>query len=358
MKLASVRYLAGEGFKNTWVNRLMTFASVGVLMACMILIGLALVFSENISLALGRLEQQNVVMVYMKDYNWALYEKKEADNSSAESSAEPSADPSAEQSGEGEQPTETPDQNGIVSSDYVIHNEDEAKALCDEISKLPNVASVEYVSSADGLKEVTDSMLDGKQDYFSFLNEDYGNPLSAAARVTMNDMSEFNATVEKIKGISGVDLVRSYDNLAEKITSLKKGITVAGFWIIAILLVISLMIVSNTIRVTMYSRKLQISIMKAVGATDAFIRVPFMVEGMVIGIASALLSEGLLYFIYRVGTESIAAMLGTTTVIPFGKMALPLLGIFMAIGIGAGMLGSIIMISKYLRKEGSEFAAI
>ena len=118
MKLASVRYLAGEGFKNTWVNRLMTFASVGVLMACMILIGLALVFSENISLALGRLEQQNVVMVYMKDYNWALYEKKEADNSSAESSAEPSADPSAKQSGEGEQPTETPDQNGIVSSDY------------------------------------------------------------------------------------------------------------------------------------------------------------------------------------------------------------------------------------------------
>ena len=350
MKLASVRYLAGEGFKNTWVNRLMTFASVGVLMACMILIGLALVFSENISLALGRLEQQNVVMVYMKDYNWALYEKKEADNSSAESSDE--------QSGEGEQPTETPDQNGIVSSDYVIHNEDEAKALCDEISKLPNVASVEFVSSEEGLKEVTDSMLDGKQDYFSFLNEDYGNPLSAAARVTMNDMSEFNATVEKIKGISGVDLVRSYDNLAEKITSLKKGITVAGFWIIAILLVISLMIVSNTIRVTMYSRKLQISIMKAVGATDAFIRVPFMVEGMVIGIASALLSEGLLYFIYRVGTESIAAMLGTTTVIPFGKMALPLLGIFMAIGIGAGMLGSIIMISKYLRKEGSEFAAI
>lgn len=363
MKLASVRYLAGEGFKNTWVNRLMTFASVGVLMACMILIGLALVFSENISLALGRLEQQNVVMVYMKDYNWALYEKKDAENSSAESSetAENASSAAAEgETGEGEQQTEaeTPDQNGIVSTDYVIHNEDEANALCDEISKLPNVASVEYVSSEEGLKEITDSMLDGKQDYFTFLNEDYGNPLSAAARVTMNDMSEFSETVEKIKDISGVGRIRSYDNLAEKITSLKKGITVAGFWIIAILLIISLMIVSNTIRVTMYSRKLQISIMKAVGATDAFIRVPFMVEGMVIGIASALLSEGLLYFIYRVGTESIASMLGTTTVIPFGKMALPLLGIFALIGIGAGMLGSIIMISKYLRKEGSEFAAI
>ena len=82
MKLASIRYLAGEGFKNTWVNRLMTVASIGVLMACMILIGLALVFSENISLALGRLEQQNVVMVYMKDYSWALYDGGAEDTSS------------------------------------------------------------------------------------------------------------------------------------------------------------------------------------------------------------------------------------------------------------------------------------
>lgn len=359
MKLASVRYLAGEGFKNTWVNRIMTIASVGVLMACMILIGLALVFSENISLALGRLEQQNVVMVYMKDYNWALYDKKEAESQSETASAEnSSAETVSDGSSEGGAEAETPDKNGIVSSDYVIHNDDEAKALCDEIAKLPNVASVEYVSSTDGLKEVTDTMLEGKQEYFSFLNEDYGNPLSGAARVTMKSMAEFDETVKKIGELSGVHRVRSYDNLAEKITSLKNGITVAGFWIIAILLVISLMIVSNTIRVTMYSRKLQISIMKAVGATDAFIRIPFMVEGMVIGIVSALLSEGLLYFIYRVGTESIASMLGTTSVIPFGRMAWPLLGIFMAIGIGAGMLGSIIMISKYLRKEGSEFAAI
>lgn len=360
MKPASVRYLAGEGFKNTWVNRIMTFASVGVLMACMILIGLALVFSENISLALGRLEQQNVVMVYMKDYNWALYEKKDADTAdeSAENATDSaSADSSASADNE-QSEAEVPDQNGILSSDYEIHNEDEAAALCDEISKLPNVAAVEYVSGEDGLKEITDSMLDGKQEYFSFLNEEYGNPLSAAARVTMKDMSEFKSTVESIESLSGVHQVRGYDDLAEKITGIKNGITVAGFWIIAILLIISLMIVSNTIRVTMYSRKLQISIMKAVGATDAFIRVPFIVEGMVIGVVSALLSECLIYFIYRVATESIASMLGTSSVIPFREMALPLFGIFMAIGIGAGVLGSAIMISKYLRKEGSEFAAI
>jgi len=358
MKLGSIRYLIAEGFKNTWVNRLMTFASIGVLMACMILMGLALVFSENISLAIGKLEQQNVVMVYMKDYSWALYGEKEDEVSSEENASSDNSAVSEEEKAQDENNTETPDENGIVPSDYVIHNEEEAKALCDAILALPNVASVDYVSSEQGLNEITDTMLDGYKDHFAFLNDDYGNPLPAAARVTMKKMDKFNETIAKIQKINGVDVVRCYDDLANKIESLKNGISVAGFWIIAILLVISLMIVSNTIRVTMYNRKLQISIMKAVGATNSFIRIPFVVEGILIGIISALLSEGILYFIYRVATESIASMLGTTSVIPFGEMMWQMLGIFMLIGIGAGALGSFFMIGKYLRKEGSEFAAI
>ena len=73
MKISSVKYLVGEGAKNAWVNRLMTIASVGVLVACMVIIGLAILISENVNKAVGKLEQQNVVMAYMKDYNWALY---------------------------------------------------------------------------------------------------------------------------------------------------------------------------------------------------------------------------------------------------------------------------------------------
>ena len=73
MKMGSVKYLAGEGVKNAWVNRLMTLASIGVLVACMVIIGLAILISENVNKAVGKLEQQNVVMAYMKDYNWALY---------------------------------------------------------------------------------------------------------------------------------------------------------------------------------------------------------------------------------------------------------------------------------------------
>ena len=118
------------------------------------------------------------------------------------------------------------------------------------------------------------------------------------------------------------------------------------------------MIVSNTIRVTMYNRKLEIGIMKAVGATDAFVRIPFIVEGMVIGLVSAVISEILLYFCYRVATESIIGTLGTSDIVKYGDMALILFALFAGIGIFAGVIGSAIMIGKYLKHEGSEFAAI
>ena len=350
MKLSSLRYLTKEGFKNTWANRLMSVASIGVLVACMVAIGLAVLISENAKLALGNLEKQNVVMAYMKDYTWAFYSDKE-DNEQA-GNAE-----NAEQTETGDD-AEQPDENGIKSSDYVIHNEEEAKALCDKIAKLDNVESVEYISGEEGLEDIKKDFLKGQEEYFTFLDEKYGNPLSGAAKVTMKDMSLFSATLQKIEKIEGVDKIQSYGDLAEKISALKKGLGIAGFWIIAILMIISLVIVSNTIRITMYSRKLEISIMKAVGATDSFVRIPFIVEGILIGLISAIVSEGLLYFCYRVATETICATLGTNDIIKYSDLALNLFGLFVIIGVVAGVIGSITMIGKYLHKEGSEFAAI
>ena len=335
MKMTSVKYLVGEGFKNTWVNRLMSIASIGVLMACMVIIGLALLITENVNKAIGNLEQQNVVMAYMKDYNWALLsdELESAENSDEE-----------------------PDENGIRSSDYVIHNDDEARALCEEIKNIDNIAEVKFISSQEGLEILQNSMNEGKEDSQNILGSD--NPLSCSAEIKMIDMALFDQTVEKIRSLDGIYTIESQSGLAETITAIKNGVGVAGVWIIAILMVISLVIVSNTIRVTMYNRKLEISIMKAVGATDAFVRIPFVVEGMVIGIISALLAEGILFFCYRVATETIITTFNTTDIVKFGDMAWLLLGIFVCIGLFAGVIGSAIMISKYLRKEGSEFAAI
>lgn len=363
MKMGSVKYLVGEGVKNTWVNRLMSLASVGVLVACMVIIGLAILISENVNKAVGNLEQQNVVMAYMKDYSWALYGDKDvsSDKSSNSSSAAASSDSTTSSATSGTESTsgdEKADENGVKQSDYIVHSEEEAKALCDEIAKLDNVASVTYVSPEEGLDSVKKSMLEGQESYFSFLDEKNGNPMSGAAKIQMKDMSRFDETVEQIKKFDGISDIQSQSDLAEKITAIKKGIGIAGFWIIAILMVIALVIVSNTIRVTMYNRKLEISIMKAVGATDSFVRIPFVVEGMLIGVVSALIAEGLLYFCYRVATETIIGTLGTSDIVHYSDVAGWLLLVFIGIGIFAGVLGSVIMISKYLRHEGSEFAAI
>lgn len=340
MKLGSIKYLTGEGIKSAWVNRLMTLASIGVLVACMVIIGLAILITENVNKAIGNLEEQNVVMAYMKDYNWALY----GENSNA-SSSETSSDSTKE--------------NGGISPDaYVIHNNEEALALCEEIKKIPNVKDVVFVSSEEGLETVKKSMLEGQEEYFTFLDEEYGNPMSCAAKIHMEDMSLFKETLEKIQKLEGIDKIQSQDDLAETITAIKNGIGVAGIWIIGILLLIALVIVSNTIRVTMYNRKLDISIMKAVGATDSFVRIPFVVEGVIIGLISAVIAEGLLYFCYRVATETIITTLGTTDIVKYGDMAWFLLIVFVAIGVFAGVIGSAIMIGKYLRREGSEFAAI
>ena len=354
MKISSVKYLVGEGAKNAWVNRLMTIASVGVLVACMVIIGLAILISENVNKAVGKLEQQNVVMAYMKDYNWALYGD-DKDNSSDDTSAVSSEETA---SSDTQQTEDQADENGIKSGDYVIHNADEAKALCEEIAKIDNVASVTYVSSSEGLESVKKSMLEGQESYFTFLDDKYGNPMSDAAKITMKDMARFDETIEQIKKIDGINKIQSQNDLADKITAIKRGVGIAGFWIIAILMIIALVIVSNTIRVTMYNRKLEISIMKAVGATDSFVRIPFVVEGMIIGLVSAVIAEGLLYFCYRVATETIMSTLNTSDIVHYSDVAWWLLLIFVGIGIFAGIFGSVIMISKYLRHEGSEFAAI
>ncbi len=352
MKFSSIKYLTFEGVKNTWANRLMTLASIGVLVACMTIMGLAVLISENVNLAIGNLEEQNVIIVSMKDYNWALYDEDKKDDiqSTTESTTQSTTEGTAENTSEAEKA----DENGIKQSDYIIHDEKEAKALCAEIEKLDNVLNAEYVSSEKGLEDAKHLIPDDMKDDFAFLDDE--NPMSCAAKVTMRDMAKFDETVKQIEKLEGVASITSQSEMANTINALKKGIGIAGFWIIAILVIISLVIVSNTIRITMYSRKLEISIMKAVGATDAFVRIPFVVEGMIIGLISAIISEILLYFCYRIATETIVNSLGT--VVKYGDMALVLFLMFAGIGIFAGVIGSAIMIGKYLKHEGSEFAAI
>lgn len=351
MKFSSIRYLIKEGFRGAWANRLMSLASIGVLVACMVIIGLAVLISENVNMAVNTLEQENVIEVYLKDRTWAeLFGEDEGADSETDGSNitenEESTDVDDETIGEKE----------ISESDYLIHNEEEALAVCDKILSLENVKEARFISSAEGLKEATAHISEDYMELFTFLEEE--NPVLMAIEVRMEDMNKFDKTLEQIKSMDEVFKVRTYEGLADTIVSVKDGIYIAGVWIIAILVVISLVVVSNTIRVTMYNRKLEIGIMKAVGATNTFIRIPFVIEGILIGLISALISEGLLYFCYRVATETILKDTAGSDIVQYGDMAWYLLALFVIIGVIAGMLGSFIIIRKYLKREGSEFTAI
>lgn len=359
MKPRTVRYLTFEGIKNLWANRLMTVASIGVLVACMVIIGLATLLTMNVNVAMSSLEQENVIMAYFNDKNSVLYgseSDKFVSSITTESNSGESAESNSDSSEAGESASSTINLD-VPEEAYLIHNEEEALALCEVLETIDNVANVEYISSEEGLNALKENRFGGQEELFSFFDS-YGNPLQSGARITLNDMSYFDDTLKAISETPGVSTTQSFSELAKKIDAIKNGVSIAGFWIIAILLIISLVIVSNTIRVTMYTRKLEIGIMKAVGATNSFIRLPFVIEGIAIGFISSLISMGLVYFCYRIVGDTIATSLGTIQIVPFGDAFIQLFVSSLIIGTFSGLVGSFIMISKYLRKEGSEFTAI
>lgn len=361
MKVGSVRYLTGEGIKNLWANRLMTVASVGVLVACMVIVGLAMLLTMNINVVMGNLEQENVIMAYFNDKNSVLYgseaESRQDTSSDAASSDTASASSDSASSDDTSSDTSSDTDDEVPYDSYLIHNDEEALALCEKLGQIENVANVEYISSEEGLKALKEDRFKGQEELFSFFDS-YGNPLQSGARITLNSMDGFDDTLKAISETEGVSTTQSFSDLAKKINAIKNGVSIAGTWIIVILLIISLVIVSNTIRVTMYTRKLEIGIMKAVGATNSFIRLPFVIEGMSIGVISSVISMGLIYFCYRVIGETIAVSLGTGELVSFLSAFWYLFGVSLGIGVISGLIGSLIMISKYLRKEGSEFTAI
>ena len=305
MKFRTFRYLLSEGFKNVWSHRLMSIASSGVLMACMLMIGIVFSLSANIDNYVSEIQQNAVVMVFFKD----------------------------------------------------DMSRDDALAASEAIKNLDNINDVKFVSKEDGLSSQEDSMGEEYKEIFAILQDD--NPLPDGAQVTIDDLEKYNQTVEEIRGVSGVDIIRQRGDYVDKLVSIRSAISIIGTGVILLLLIISLAIVSNTIKITMFTRKLEINIMKAVGATNRFIRTPFVIEGMLLGIIAGVVSTGCLYVIYKLAEQTLmSSFTGLGAFVPFTSFAFKLLGGFIVMGALVGSLGSAISIGKYLRHEGSEFNAI
>ena len=297
MKGASLKYLTKEGFRNVWVNRLMSLASVSVLMACLVIIGLGAMIFFNIDALLDTIESQNVVMVYVD--------------------------------------------KGAT--------DEQTSQLGNQLKTMNNIEKCIFVPKEDALQAQIEAM-GADAVLFEGLNE---NPLPDAYRVVIKDLTQFKATVDGIKKLEFIDTVRENSDVADKLIGIRKGVSAVIIGMVSLLFIVSLFIISNTIRITMFSRKLEISIMKAVGATNWFIRWPFMIEGMLLGVISGLLSFGVLAGLYRGMVYVFDDMLSIFTPVPFGGYAGYILLVFMAIGIFTGSFGSIISMGKYLKEQGS-----
>lgn len=303
---SSFRYLFKEGFRNTWSNRMMSIASICVLMSCLVLIGCASMIFLNIESLLGRIEEENVVMVYIKD-----------DTSDAD-----------------------------------------ITAMGNSLKGIDNVKEVEFVPKEDAWAEQLATMDEAQAKFFTEISSDI--PLPDAYKVTVDDLTYFDQTVDQIEKLDHIDTIRENKDLAEKLVTIRHGVEVISIVIVAVLLAISVFIISNTIKLTVYSRRLEISIMKSVGATNSFVRLPFVVEGMILGIISGVISLGLVWAFYEFAIHQFSDLLNSLQLdaLNFADFALPMLGIFVAIGIVTGVGGALISMSRYLNKEGSEISAI
>ena len=303
---SSFRYLIKEGFRNTWTNRMMSIASICVLLSCLVLIGSASMIFLNINSLVERIEDENVIMVYIKDN----------------------------------------------TSDSQIDE------MGKKISAMSNVENIEFIAKEDAWAEQLATMEEAQAKFFTEVSTDI--PLPDAYKVTVKNLAQFKQTVSDINALDNIDTVRDNAELAKKLDTISHGISIIAIAIIAILFAISLFIISNTIKLTVYSRRLEISIMKSVGATNSFVRLPFVVEGMILGIVSGAVSLGVVWGVYEFSTRQFAELFKSVGISPlqFTDYALMMLGVFLAIGIISGVGGSLITMRKYLNKEGSEISAI
>lgn len=225
----------------------------------------------------------------------------------------------------------------------------EAEKIIDKIEKYDGIKSTEYRTKEDALRIMKQRW--GKNGYL--LDNLDKNPLPNSILISVENNKIAERLTEKADEIKGVEDVKYYKETVEKLTRATEFIQLSAMIIMIFLIIVSVIVVANTIKLTVFNRSKEISIMKYVGATNWFIRGPFIVEGALIGIVSSLIAAGLTWLIYDkvesiIGEEVIIIL--SSPLVPAGYMVWNLLIIFMAIGISVGVCGSIISMRKFLDK--------
>ncbi len=286
-------YLFKEGIRNMFTHGFMSFAAVCVTVACLVIIGGFSLIIYNLSLFVSDMEQQNRVLVYVdENYDTA-----------------------------------------------------EAKSVGSKINLVNNVREAVFMSREEAVENFVKEQ--GADETFAGIN---ASDLRDRFIVTLEDNSKMADTVEQIRQIEGVARISDRPEIADGITTIQRVLNIVSIGIIVVLLVVSLFMISNTIKLAMYDRRDEIAIMKMIGATNRFIRFPYFVEGFLIGVISGAGAFFIEWGLYDLLATRITQMqtMQLLTIVPFREVFMPMVVTFGAAGLFVGMFGSVMSIRKFL----------
>lgn len=293
MKLNNFGYLLKEGFRGIFLHGFMSFAAVCVTVACLVIVGSFSILAYNLDIMVEELNQTSEILVYI-------------DSSLSDA---------------------------------------EARSIGTKINLLDNVLQATFVSREEALEDFIadhngDSAFSGVQ----------ASDLRHRYVVTLEDNTKMEQTDAQLKQLPGVAKTNAAYELAEGFSTIQDVLHMVSIAIIAVLLVVSLLIISNTVKLAMYDRKDEIAIMKMVGATNGFIRLPFVVEGFTLGMIGAILAFGLEWLGYDALVQRIASVdsLQLFTFVSFQELLIPMVAVFCAAGMFVGIVGSWTSIRKFM----------
>lgn len=292
MKHNNFGYLMGEGARAMFKHGFMSFAAICITVACLVIINSFLLISYNLSLMVDDLQKEMRVLVFIDE----------------------------------------------------TYTEAEAKSVGSEINLLDNVENAQFVSREQALEEFI-----GDSDEYLFEGFDAQN-LRDQYVITLMDNNKAPETTAALEKVSGVAEVHAPLEMADAMATIRNVLYIASAAMAAVLLVVSLIIISNTIRLAMLDRREEIGIMKMVGATNSFIRFPFLIEGFFLGLFGALFSFFIEWGLYEVLRKAIVSTdLKFLTVIPFADVMWPMAAICAVAGFCIGILGSLLSIRRFLK---------
>ena len=286
-----------DGFKGVFRNGLMSVASILVLFSSLFMIGIFTTLIKNVNYNLNQMEDFNELVCYMK----------------------------------------------LDATEEQINN------AGSQMKAFKNVTKVTFVSKEEALDNEKAKYGEEYAPLFEMYQNGRENPLPDAYRIEYDSVNSLNTLEEQLKRVEGVESIRNSYEIAQNIEKLKNIITIGGTWLMVLLVIVSVFVIANTIKITYHSRELEISIMRYIGATKFYITMPFFVESLVISVVSATIGYVSQWYLYTHLVEGIQKKYQIIEIMPYSDLNELFLFIYFGAGLFIGVFGSVVTIRKYMK---------